>query len=87
MTKHPIDIIKSGDYNKVPMIIGYCSNEGLYSLLKPALAVKPYKFDHLIPQQMTSPEDGDLRGELCEKISNFYLNPKYIDNIYLVSIP
>lgn len=34
ITEHPADIIKSGNYSKVPMIIGFNDNEGIYFTAK-----------------------------------------------------
>lgn len=91
LTRNPIDIITSGDYNKVPMIIGYCSNEGLlFALLSKDLSYKPgnsktldIEYQYYVPQQMNLSEDSDLKKELCAKLKKMYSNDRSNDK-YLV---
>lgn len=76
LTKNPIDIIRSGYYNMVPMIIGYNSNEGLISLLPEFSSFKgeteDIPYGQYIPHQMNlSPEDL-LCKEICEKLEKQY---------------
>lgn len=89
ITRKPIDIITSGDYNKVPMIIGYNSNEGLMILLddmKPGSPPNPeIVHEHFIPQQLNLHDDSELKKEILKKLQERYSNERPGDR-FLVSI-
>lgn len=80
LTRSPIDIITSGDFNKVPMIIGYNSNEGLIILLEklnPAAPKDPkIPYEHFVPLQMNLPADCEERQKICEKLKAAYSNDR-----------
>lgn len=81
LIRNPIDVLTSGEYNKVPMIIGYVSNEGAYaSPLSNGSLPNPY-----VPPQIVLPDDVDVREMLLRKISATYQIDKNRTNEYLVS--
>lgn len=77
LTRNPIDSITSGDYNKVPMMIGYNSNEGLFALLADIGEINrdttdiPYQY--YIPHQMNLAVDSPLNTKIVEMFSRQYL--------------
>lgn len=82
LTRNPIDVITSGDYNKIPMIIGYNSNEGalIYQInRKTDIHKTNIVYENYIPQQMNLPTDSDLRRKICEKLKKTYSNDHSAD--------
>ncbi|CAH0550118.1 unnamed protein product [Brassicogethes aeneus] len=71
----PINIIKSGNYNKVPFMIGYTTNEGmLFELLRMIMTWNkiPKSLDNEIPHDV--PHNGDVEkiNTIKEKVKNYY---------------
>lgn len=85
LTRRPIDIITAGDYNKVPMLISYASNEGLYVEIIPEDA-KMIHDKNYIPPQTVLPENKVERDRLLEDLREVYNRQEYKDNKYLVSM-
>lgn len=83
LTKKPIDIITSGDYNHVPMLISFTSNEGLAVALVPEEDEKIHS-DLYIPQ-IILPDDKMKREQILRELKELYHSEKYINNKYLVS--
>lgn len=89
ITKKPIDIITSGQYNKVPMMIGFNSNEGLVFFMSEIVKNKKLSreivYERFIPPQMNLPLESPLRKEITDKLRKVYSNDTSGD-IFLVSI-
>lgn len=83
ITEEPIDIIKSGNYNKVPLIFGYTTGEGmLIAMMTPnnIISSMPKDFESLIPYWLRA-EPGTPQSKLiAEKIKNFYYNKPGSEN-------
>ncbi|XP_056640905.1 uncharacterized protein LOC130447884 [Diorhabda sublineata] len=88
LTEDPIDIIKSGKYNKVPMMIGCLSREGMfiYSICTNAknnLVLVP---ETLIPRSLNLRIGSNLHKEAADRVKQFYFGDndplKNIDQIY-----
>ncbi|XP_023941603.1 esterase FE4 [Bicyclus anynana] len=77
ITKNPVDVIKSGNYTKMPIIIGYNDNEGMYfvthgNTFKRVDKVDPYD---LIPSDLEFPSEAD-RNDTATNILSHYLSSK-----------
>lgn len=83
LTRKPIDIIISGDYNHVPMLITYASNEGLYIEMVPEESKKIQNEIHF--PQISLPEDSIKREKLLEELRELYTSEKYKNNKHVVS--
>lgn len=89
LTKNPIDIVTSGDYNKVPMIIGYNSNEGLVVLFdqistNSTISDQNINFERFIPYQMKRHLNDNMKKEIEMKLMQIYSNDRPGDK-FLVS--
>lgn len=82
LTRKPIDIITSGDYIHVPMLISYTSNEGLYVELVPEES-KKVQTELYIPQ-ISLPEDTIKREHVLEALRELYTSEKYKNDRHLV---
>ncbi|XP_013192658.1 cholinesterase 2 [Amyelois transitella] len=81
ITKHPGRIIKSGNYTKVPMIIGYNDNEGIFFVgkdygtsLKEFNVLSPLQTDLVFPNEME-------RNATAEAIMRHYFSSDADDQI------
>lgn len=83
LTRKPIDIVSSGDYNHVPMLISYASNEGLYIELIPEES-KRIQSELYVPQ-ITLPDDKIKAKKLMEELKELYTSEKYKNNRHMVS--
>ncbi|KRT84319.1 esterase, partial [Oryctes borbonicus] len=80
--ENPVDVIKSGNYNRMPMMIGYTSNEGLFfeykinKILKSnatnSLLVR--NFEHLVPHDLNISIGTALSQYIGNEIKSFYFN-------------
>lgn len=75
LDKEPIDIFKSGQYNHVPCIIGYCENEGL-----PFKGMYKFVKDDVLNQNFLSIHPKCLLFDE-EKVIENKLKQLYIENI------
>lgn len=87
----PIDIIKSGNYQKVPLITGCCSREGMfiYALCRNSKSEKHLlKSETIVPFSMHLRKGTSTYEEVENQIRKFYFDDKdpYLqkDNIYRV---
>ncbi|XP_050504983.1 juvenile hormone esterase isoform X1 [Diabrotica virgifera virgifera] len=77
LTEKPIDIIQSGKYNNVPVIMGYTDSEGLLLDFLSALGMNGAKEGEDIPIEQILPYETNLTDaqqvkRLVEKLRNFY---------------
>jgi carboxylesterase type B len=88
ITEEPLKIIKAGRYNKVPMVFGYTSREGMMfaTVMKPEM---PKDFESLIPHMLKVERGSDSSKNIANKIKQFYYgkpgSEDQLDNFYLVS--
>ncbi|KAK9875483.1 hypothetical protein WA026_007874 [Henosepilachna vigintioctopunctata] len=89
LTKEPLDLIRSGEYNKVPVLMGYNSREGMCFLV----TYKSYSEEMLTDMELNVPfhlgmEKGSVSSrEVAEKIFRFYFGDQDpvladVDNFY-----
>ncbi|CAH0550117.1 unnamed protein product [Brassicogethes aeneus] len=78
LSEDPVEIIKSGRYNKVPFMIGYTSKEGiLYALFGKIIPNKlPKNLEHEVPFDLNINGDADKEKIVKKKIRKFYFNNK-----------
>ncbi|KAJ3638223.1 hypothetical protein MTP99_001625 [Tenebrio molitor] len=74
LTEHPLNIIRSGQYNHVPIMIGYTTREGILSevLQKP----KPFKpltdFELAVPNFLNLERGSDISKLIARRIKEYY---------------
>ncbi|KAG5872636.1 hypothetical protein JTB14_016152 [Gonioctena quinquepunctata] len=92
ITRHPSDITLSGDYNDVPLMIGFCNTEGMLFELPQMLCIQSYNLVHgkkfdiefFIPPVMKI-EKGSPKSEvISKKLTELYFQGKYANNKYLL---
>lgn len=85
ITKNPFDLLTSGDYNHVPLFIGYTSHEGLLLafMKKQAPNIDSiYSYELAIPWFMETTDE--QREKVTEIMSNFYSKQKEPDSKYML---
>ncbi|XP_049876911.1 esterase FE4-like [Pectinophora gossypiella] len=76
VTRHPTDIIRHGNYTKVPMIIGFNDNEGLYFVSADyGINVKEVNPVQNLQNDLEFPSDRD-KNETVERIKEEYFSAK-----------
>ncbi|XP_050298539.1 juvenile hormone esterase-like [Anthonomus grandis grandis] len=91
MTKRPIDIIMSGDYNKVPIILGYNNKEGIlfYAERKSngQNMDKNLSLEICLPHNLSLQRNNPATSSLLEKLSDVYFSGPDVreNNISLLS--
>lgn len=96
ITEQPLDIMLSGNYVKVPLIIGYTTREGM---LVELIQKKEYgrvihpldDFEKAIPFYYNIPKRTELSKNIAKSIKEYYYGQAEatlddIDKFYLVSI-
>jgi carboxylesterase type B len=74
LSEYPLDIIRSGRYNHVPIMIGYTNREGILSeiLQKP----KPFRpltdFELAVPNFLKLQRRSDMSKLIARRIKEFY---------------
>jgi carboxylesterase type B len=87
ITEEPLKIIKAGRYNKVPIVFGYTSREGMIfaPMMKPEM---PKDFESLIPCMLELERGSDSSKNIANKIKQFYYgkpgSEDQLDNFYLI---
>lgn len=85
--KEPRQIILSGEHNHVPMIIGYCSKEGLcFEATLPKELIPTLSFDHFVPWMMNLDLDSIEYKEIVQKIKKYYHSGDARADIHSVSV-
>ncbi|CAK1603758.1 unnamed protein product [Parnassius mnemosyne] len=74
ITKEPIDLLLSGQVNKVPLITGYNSSEGLFAT---AYQIKKVNFmnnnlSYYVPREIANVVSTDTLADFGNKIQSFY---------------
>ena len=94
LTEEPLDILKSGKFSHVPLIIGYTSKEGIFfeAVRKILPGVKLISdFETEVPHDLKLEKGSQKSKEVASKIQKFYFgeekpSEKNMDNTHLVSI-
>ncbi|KAF2883535.1 hypothetical protein ILUMI_22638, partial [Ignelater luminosus] len=80
ISDEPINIIRSGDYHKVPMIIGYTSREGIYWDIYNQLMTGKSEiitdFTTVIPNNLNARKGSLLYQTIADRIKAFYWGPR-----------
>lgn len=99
LTEMPLDILKNGKQNKVPIMMGYCNKEGAYVdyLYKISLGMQDYvpkidNFESKIPYTYKLSKGSELSLKVANMIKQFYFKgknfsntPEMLDHYYDVS--
>jgi len=88
ITQHPIDIIQSGKYNMVPIIMGFNSNEGLlleyYRRSRPNSTLGlEWPVEMFLPRDTDRNDPDQVKG-MTDILTEFYSLPENIDDIYML---
>ncbi|XP_044265017.1 juvenile hormone esterase-like isoform X1 [Tribolium madens] len=92
LSQQPIDIIKAGTFNHVPLIMGYASKEGIFfeavRKLQPGAKITT-DFETEIHYDLKLEKGSEKSKEVANKIQKFYFgeetpSEKTIDNMYLL---
>lgn len=96
LTEHPLDLLLSGNYNKVPIMIGYTSHEGILLEMTNKQAglpteYHPSDFERVIPAHYKIKKGSDLSKMIAKKVEEFYYVKSKTpeddtENYYIVSI-
>ncbi|CAG9814179.1 unnamed protein product [Phaedon cochleariae] len=90
ISERPIDLLKSGKYQQVPLMIGYNSKEGLLAVNSDGMFHTPYQdeekhnLDLFIPWFMDIPKGCSESKQICDKFANVYLNGENVHDKYLL---
>ncbi|CAH1162921.1 unnamed protein product [Phaedon cochleariae] len=98
MTRHPIDTLASGEYNKVPMLFGYNLTEGMFTeynkRIFPQHPETVLGSDSVVDWQMCLEKGSDSFAVASRRIQDFYWsgvngNDKYMpftDCLYMIGV-
>lgn len=93
LTEAPINLLKSGKYNKVPLMIGFTTREGMLGEIITKLTGEEFKgtfdFEQAVPYFLGIPKESDIFCNTVQRIRNFYYGKeeptlKNVDRYYLV---
>lgn len=74
ITDYPAAVIKSGNYTKVPMIIGFNDNEGIYFVAKDyGTSVNEIDMDSILQPDLQFPDE-EMRNETLERVREHYFS-------------
>lgn len=93
ITKPPIEILLSGEYNKVPIMMGYTADEGLVMEFEKSikkmrgevLEEKPPNLEDLIPPEMGVPRGSELARTIVSMFQETYFTGQNAQVPYLVN--
>lgn len=100
LSEEPISLIRSGRYHKVPLIMGYCSREGMlvYSTFNTTKGTYLLTEETIVPYSMNLRIGSDRYNSTMNNIKNFYFNGRdpletkddifrlYTDNFFLLDV-
>lgn len=75
ITAEPLDIIASGEYNKVPVLIGYCKDEGIFTeviLHRVGKEAIHNDFEVLIHHKLSLNKGSETSKGIAGRIKEFY---------------
>lgn len=75
IAEDPLEILASGNYNKVPVLMGYCKDEGIFTeviLTRVGKAVHHSDFEDLINHRLGVKKGSEVSRKIAEKIKEFY---------------
>ncbi|CAH1110141.1 unnamed protein product [Psylliodes chrysocephalus] len=94
ITSDPAELIASGQYNKVPILLGYCDREGMlmevYRRFQVMAGVEPFaiyskiELDNFIHPDLQLAEDDPKRLIIKNKLTELYLQPPNVDDKWLL---
>lgn len=74
----PIQILQAGNYNKVPLLIGYCDAEGMLGIFLGATGQIPIHndFENFVPHSFQLERGSNESKRIAQKIKDFYYKGK-----------
>jgi carboxylesterase type B len=93
LSEYPLDIIRSGQYNHVPIMIGYTTREGMLAeILQKRNPLNAWKdFESAVPNFLALERGSDMSKLIAQRIKEFYYGDEEPftnnkDKYYLVNI-
>ncbi|CAG9856191.1 unnamed protein product [Phyllotreta striolata] len=101
LSKQPLEVIRSGEYSKVPIIMGCLSREGMYisALIKGSAKTKLLMHTTLLPNNLGMRIGSDVHKRAAKRVMEFYFGDKkdplddidwvnklYTDNYFLYEV-
>ncbi|XP_052867374.1 juvenile hormone esterase [Anopheles cruzii] len=85
ITEEPLELLKSGRYNHVPLMVGFNSHEAMLFLRRVRkdpnlLQTLDGDFERLIPLNMHLDRESDEGREFAGKMKQFYLGDRHVSN-------
>lgn len=71
ITEEPLDIIRSGNYSKVPMLVGYNDLEGMMTEIIHGNKIKA-NFENQVPYELNLKEGSEEFKQVARRIKEFY---------------
>ncbi|XP_044265430.1 juvenile hormone esterase-like [Tribolium madens] len=90
IAEEPLKIIKSGNYNQVPLIFGFTTREGMLieQMIKPRKPTMPRDFEAAIPYTLEDERGSETSKQIAKKIKDFYYgepnSEDKLDNFYII---
>ncbi|XP_014364664.2 esterase FE4 [Papilio machaon] len=86
LTEYPYDIYRKGYYNKVPMMIGFNSEEGyLFSSMENDTTIPKIKIEKSLPKDLTFPTEEERR-RVAAQLQRLYFGDKEISQETLLQL-
>lgn len=71
LTEEPIDLIRSGNYNRVPILMGYNNLEGILAEITLGDKLEA-DFESQVPYELDLEKGSDESKEIARRIKEFY---------------
>ncbi|XP_064211368.1 uncharacterized protein LOC655784 [Tribolium castaneum] len=90
IAEEPLKIIKSGNYNQVPLIFGFTTREGMLieQMIKPRKPTMPRDFEAAIPYTLEVERGSENSKQIAQKIKDFYYgepgSEDKLENFYII---
>ncbi|XP_023941601.1 esterase FE4 [Bicyclus anynana] len=86
LTELPFDILSEGKYNKVPVMLGVCNEEGLlFAALENDTTLATMSVEKSLPKNLHIPKEED-RKEIGKRLHNLYLGKEAISHDNLANL-
>lgn len=86
LTELPYNVLTKGDYNKVPVMIGHCNEEGLlFAALENETTLAKMTVEKSLPKNLHIPTKEE-RKKVADKLHNFYLGTESISEKTLLNL-
>lgn len=94
LSEDPVELLRSGKYTKVPLMIGYTTREGILGEITMKEKYGEFRvttnFEEAIPYFLNLPKGSGIQKKIAQRIKKFYYGKetpslKNVDRYYIVS--